>query len=97
MEVKIVCPLGSECEEIKGGEARRCAWYTKLAGQGPDGKPVDEWRCALTWMPILLVENSMTNRGQTAALESLRNETTQRQEDFNKLIGLKLRHDLVNG
>ena len=42
----------------------------------------------MTWQPILLVENAQTNRGQTQALESFRNEVVTGQQilDHNKLI-----------
>jgi hypothetical protein len=70
------CPFGHECESIKDGKHNRCALYICLAGEDPQtGKPVDEWRCSFAWQPILLVENAMTNRGQTAAIESFRNDT----------------------
>lgn len=77
MELKTVlsCPLGHKCEEAKGGEIHRCAWFVKLAGQNPmTGEQVDEQGCAMSWMPVLLVENSRTNRGTSAAVESFRNE-----------------------
>ena len=27
MDVKVTCPLGSECEEIKDNKLHRCRWY----------------------------------------------------------------------
>lgn len=87
MEVKITCPLGSQCEEIKDNQMHRCAWYTKLVGVDPNtGKDVDDWACAIAWMPTLQVEMSQTNRGQTAALESFRNETVSGQAQFNQIM-----------
>ena len=87
IETVTTCPLGSVCEEIKDNKLHRCAWYTCLAGQHPQtGEMIDEWRCAMAWIPVMLVENANTNRGQTAALESFRNETVQGQQVFNNLI-----------
>ena len=87
LEVEFFCPLGSTCEEAVDGVIKRCAWYTKMVGLDPNtGKEVDDWACAMAWMPMLQVEMSSTNRGQTQALESLRNETVKGQEEFNKLI-----------
>ena len=87
IEVEFFCPLGSTCEEAVDGVIKRCAWYTKMVGLDPNtGKEVDDWACAMAWMPMLQVEMSSTNRGQTQALESLRNETVKGQEEFNKLI-----------
>jgi len=37
-------------------------------------------------MPTLQLEMSRTNRGQTEALESFRNETVKGQAEFNKLV-----------
>ena len=87
IETIITCPLGSQCEVVKDNKIHRCAWYTCLAGQHPQtGEMIDEWKCAMSWMPIMLVENANTNRGQTAAIESFRNETIQGQQTFNALI-----------
>lgn len=83
---KIVCPLGNECEAVIDDEIVRCAWYVRMTGVTPDGKDLDEWRCAMSWMPIIMLENAQTNRGQTAALESFRNETKRGQDKFNGLL-----------
>ena len=40
----------------------------------------------MSWMPILMIEMSQTNRGQTSALESFRNETVEKQGEFNNLV-----------
>ncbi len=68
------CPLGNKCEEIKDGELHKCNWLVHIAGKDPQShKQMDESRCAMAWVPILLVENARTNRGQTQAIEMLRN------------------------
>ena len=87
LEVELTCPLGCECETTRDNKIVRCAWYTKLVGLDPNtGKEVDDWSCAIAWMPILQVEMSKTNRGQTQALESFRNETVKGQKEFNQLV-----------
>ena len=87
MEIKEICPLGAECEEAKDNKIYRCAWYTCLKGKDPQSeKEIDEWGCSLKWLPVLLVENAQTNRGQTTALESFRNEMVEGQNSFNKII-----------
>ena len=81
MEVKIFCPLGSQCEEAKDGAIHRCAWYTKLMGNDPQtGKPVDDWGCAMAWTPILLIENASAVRSVAAAAESSRNVVAEALE-----------------
>ena len=89
MEIKTVltCPLGAKCEEIKGDAIHRCAWYTKLAGTNPNtGETVDEHGCAMSWLPMLLIENSMQQRSTSAAVESFRNETMQANQSSQLLL-----------
>ena len=77
MEIKTVlsCPLGHKCQEVKEGAIHQCAWFVRLSGRNPvTGEEKDEQGCGMAWIPTLLVENAMTNRGTSAAVESLRNE-----------------------
>ena len=71
------CPLGSKCEEVETRNGEQvlvtCPWYTKIQGVDPQGNDVDEWKCAMAWMPMLQVESSQTNRGVSSAIESFRN------------------------
>lgn len=70
------CPLIKEdCIGIK------CSWFTQMRGTNPNtGNPVDEWSCAITWLPVLLVENSQQQRQTGAAVESFRNEMVKANE-----------------
>ncbi len=87
MKIKQTCPLGNDCETIKDNQIYRCRWYIALKGKDPQSeKEIDEWGCAMSWLPILLVENAQTNRGQTQALESFRNEVSKGQNTFNQLF-----------
>ncbi len=55
--------------------ALQCAWFIQMRGSHPQtGEPVDEWACAITWMPVLMIENSKEQRSTGAAVESFRNE-----------------------
>jgi hypothetical protein len=64
------CPLVKEdCLQM------RCAWFTQLRGRDANtGKDVDEWACAVAWLPMLLIENAQQGRSAAAAVESMRNE-----------------------
>jgi hypothetical protein len=91
--IEYTCPLGHDCETVdvdnrgKITKIKRCRWYVQLAGQNPQtGEQVDEWNCAMGWMPIMLVENAMTNGGQTSAIESFRNEMVRGQDTFNQIV-----------
>ena len=88
-EIKTVltCPLGSKCEEIKDGAIHRCAWFQTLAGTNPNtGEQVDEKSCAIAWIPMLLIENSMQQRSTSAAVESFRNEMVQNSEVNQQIL-----------
>lgn len=92
METRIAdCPLGAKCEEVKTENNRqilyRCPWYIKLRGKDPQSEQeIDEWRCAIGWTPILLIENVQQSRQTGAAVEDLRNEMVKGQNNFLSLI-----------
>jgi len=87
MDIKLTCPLGSICEEIKDNQICRCKWYIALKGKDPQSEQfIDKWGCAMEFIPILLIENAQTNRGQTQALESFRNEMVDSQNIFNSIL-----------
>lgn len=90
IEVVLTCPLGSTCEEVKDNKIHRCRWYKCLAGQDPQTGEIlnDVWDCSLSWLPVLLVENANTNRGQTAAVESFRNEMVKGSEITNTILAM---------
>ena len=96
LEVEFTCPLGSECEEIRDNKIYRCMWYTKVAGLDSNtGDIVDDWSCAISWMPMLQVEMSATNRSQSSALESWRNEQVKGQKEFNKIMSSNIKGKLT--
>ncbi len=89
LSTNITCPLGSECEKVsttKENTVDRCAWYVEVAGVDAQGKEHNTSKCSMSWMPILNLEMAGTNRGQTKALESFRNEMVRGQEDFNNIM-----------
>ena len=67
------CPLiGKDCIQLQ------CAWFTQVRGVNPNtGEEVDDWSCAVTWLPSLMIENSQQQRQTGAAIESFRNETVK--------------------
>tara|TARA_B100000131_G_scaffold293081_1_gene308081 strand:- start:86 stop:436 length:351 start_codon:yes stop_codon:yes gene_type:complete len=76
------CPLiGEECMKLK------CEWFTQIRGTNPQsGEEVDEWGCAVTWLPMLLIENSQQQRETSASIQSARNESVRDNEENRKLI-----------
>jgi len=82
------CPLGSECEEIKDGVKYLCPWYVKVRGKHPPSEEeIDDWRCAIAWTPLLLIENSQQQRQTGAAVESFRNEMVK--QNASLITGLQ--------
>lgn len=79
---------GAMCRYIKDGKIHQCAAYVAISGKDPqsDEEYKDEWRCVDTWIPILLTENARTNRGQTQAIEMLRDHVVDGNASMGALI-----------
>ena len=87
MDIIIDCPLGSKCEYISDDKKlHRCAWYVQMKGQAQSGEVYDQWNCAISWQPILMVETAGINRRVASSIDSMRNETVVRQEAAIALI-----------
>jgi len=94
----ITCPLGSKCREVKDNKVHQCAWYVKLYGKDPQSdKKIDEWRCAMSWMPIMMVENAQTNRGQTQAIETFRNAVVNQNNVLQRTIINHAQSNIADG
>ena len=78
----LICPLHKQdMSEV----CHKCPLWVKLRGNNlNDDSPMDEWKCAIAWLPILLCENSAFSRQTGAAVESLRNNVVKRMmSDLN--------------
>jgi hypothetical protein len=84
------CPLiKKDCIGLK------CAWFTQMRGTNPNtGEPVDEWGCAVTWMPIMAVEIAQKSNQTGAAVESFRNEVVRANQQ-NKQLYMNALHQGV--
>ncbi len=61
------CPLlDKECIQFK------CVFWTQLRGTS-NGQEIDEYNCAIAWLPMLLIENAQQVKQGAAATESFRN------------------------
>ena len=85
--MKKICPLiGDECLE------HGCQWYTHIIGKNPQsGEDVDNFGCAMPFMPMLLIENAQQARQTGAAVESFRNTMAKQHDQM-----LKLTEDRIN-
>tara|TARA_Y100001951_G_C11250147_1_gene245842 strand:- start:544 stop:819 length:276 start_codon:yes stop_codon:yes gene_type:complete len=86
------CPLiQKNCKEHK------CKFYIQVMGTNPNtGQDVNEWNCAVTWLPMLLIEGSQQTRQAGSAIESFRNEMVEAQTNLN-LLEHKLNLEKDNG
>ena len=71
----LVCPMHKQdVSEV----CHKCPLYTQVRGRNSNtGEEVDNWQCALAWLPQLLIENSFQQRATGAAVESFRNEMVE--------------------
>lgn len=77
MAPKNNCPMNGfqPCKELE------CGWFVKVAGSNPNtGAEIEEWGCAVAWMPIMMIENAQQQRQTGAAVESFRNEMVRTSE-----------------
>jgi hypothetical protein len=71
LEPKSNCPLDGfkPCRQLD------CAWFMKVRGTNPNtGEEIDDYGCAIAWLPVMMIENSQQQRQTGAAVESFRNE-----------------------
>jgi hypothetical protein len=83
MEVKDNCPINKfePCKKLD------CAWFVQIRGHNPNtGAEVDEYSCAVSWLPVLLIENSQQQRQTGAAVESFRNEMVKANQSTLRLL-----------
>ena len=88
MEVRTAgCPLGAKCEEIRDDIKYVCPWYTQIRGADPQsGADIDEWRCAIAWIPVLTIEGAQQGRQTGAAVESFRNEMSKQNNQLAAIM-----------
>ena len=83
IESKNQCPLNNfdPCKQLD------CAWFLQIRGMNPNtGEDVDEWGCSMSWLPILMIENSKQQRGTASAVESFRNEMVKANEVGQQML-----------
>jgi len=83
LETKSNCPLNgfNPCKQLE------CAWFIQIQGTNPStGQDINEWGCAIAWLPILTIENSQQQRQTGAAVESFRNEMVKSNEVSQQVL-----------
>lgn len=75
----LVCPLH---KKDVSKVCHKCPFWIHIRGTDANtGDPIDDWRCAVGWLPMLLIENSQQARQAGAAVESMRNEIVGRMDN----------------
>lgn len=78
---KPIAEKGTNCPIHKQDMSKvchKCAWWTLLRGKHPQTfAEIDEWGCAVAWLPVLMIENAQQSRQTGAAVESFRNEVVK--------------------
>lgn len=88
---------GTYCPLIKKDcIGTKCMWFTKIQGYDTNtGKEVDDYQCAISLLPMLLVENSGQQRQTGAAVESFRNEMVKANENSVRLLSESVKYNLL--
>lgn len=80
---KADCPLWkAPCKE------HACRWWIQVQGKNPQSEElINRWDCAISWLPLLLIENSQQQRATHREINVLRNEVVASNADArNHLI-----------
>lgn len=83
IEPKANCPLNNfePCKQLD------CAWFLKIKGKDPQSEQeIEDWGCAMAWMPIMMIENSQMQRQTGAAVESFRNEMVKANDQSQQIL-----------
>ena len=90
LEAGKFCPLiNKDCIGLE------CAWFTQVRGMNPQtGEQIDEWDCAVKWVPMMLIENTQMQRQTGAAIESFRNESVKVSLQAQEIYKEELKHKL---
>ena len=78
-----ICPLhNKDVAKV----CHKCPWYQKVVGSHPQtGEHIDNYECAIAWMPALLIENSQQQRQTAASVDKLTNNTDRYNSVLVKL------------
>jgi hypothetical protein len=83
LESKSNCPLNG----FQPCKLWDCSWFIEVKGTHPQtGTEVNEWGCAMAWMPMMLIENGRQQHSTASAVESFRNEMVKSNERSQQIL-----------
>jgi len=78
-----ICPLHKKDMSLV---CHKCPWWTLVRGKNPQSEEmIDDWRCAIAILPMLLVEGAQMTRQAGAAIEGLRNGVVKATEAASEI------------
>ena len=70
---------------MKPCREQECEWFIQVRGKNPNtGQDIDNWGCAIAWMPVMQIETSQQMRQAGASIDSLRNNVAAKQIEVDK-------------
>lgn len=79
MDPERSCPLGHTCSQ--------CHWHILIQGKDPStGQDVNRKDCAVAWLPMLLIENSMRQYQTGAAVDKLHAAVATDNNDLRRIM-----------
>jgi len=90
IEPKATCPLNNfePCRQME------CGWFMKVAGTHPNtGETLEDWGCAVTWIPVMLIENGRQQHSTASAVESFRNEMVKSNQMSQDILMATIQHN----
>jgi hypothetical protein len=82
------CPLW---RKARHKVCHTCAWWTEVRGNHPQtGQRVEEWNCAIAFMPMLQIETTLSTRQAASETHELRNDVRASNDAgvANVMLGL---------
>lgn len=66
---------GEFCPLVQGAcKQKQCAFWTQVQGVNPQtGEQINQFGCAVAWLPLLLIDQTQQVRHQAAAADGARN------------------------
>jgi hypothetical protein len=83
LKPKSNCPLNNfePCKQLD------CAWFMEVHGTHPNtGEQIKDWGCAVTWLPVMLIENGRQQKSTASAIESFRNEMMKSNQEGQQAL-----------
>lgn len=94
-KLEVACPLnGKLCidgsredfPENKVGGKVKCRWWQHLAGKDPQSeKIIDQFDCAIAWMPTTIIEAAQMSRQTAASVDKVANEVASVKNNIGSL------------